>query len=245
MVEEEAVTNWSLKDALIAIPFLASALALTWEVGYFIRIRGGAFGLFSIPEHLTFALQALPLALLVTSMSMLALVRDSITTSLGSGSPRLIRVERVLHRYRNITLGISVVGAALFCTWYFLDSLDFGLILLTSATFLPYWIVNFVPRRLLLNPLIIYSGVLVVFFAALAVGFDSARLQIRSPAPLNSIKVGEKGKDVETELNVRVVRTGERGVLYFDPVSQTFGFLPWDYVKRVDWAISPLLPPHR
>jgi hypothetical protein len=91
MAEEEAVADWSLKDALIAIPFLASALALTSEVGYFIPIKGGAFGLFSIAEHLTFALQALPIALLVTSAGLLGLVRGSMSTSLAAFIHQLAR----------------------------------------------------------------------------------------------------------------------------------------------------------
>src|SRR3979409_2359319 len=60
--EKEAA--WAIKDALIVIPFLASAVALTWEVGFFLTIKGSAFGLFTISEHITFALQALPLAML-------------------------------------------------------------------------------------------------------------------------------------------------------------------------------------
>src|SRR5471030_1842171 len=59
---------------VISVPFLASALALTWEIGFFARIRGGSFGLFTLAEHLTFALQALPLALAVTSVAAMGLM---------------------------------------------------------------------------------------------------------------------------------------------------------------------------
>jgi hypothetical protein len=139
MADEEAVVKWSLKDALIVIPFLASALALTWEVGYFARIKGGAFGLFSIAEHLTFALQALPIALALTP------------------------------------------------------------IVLIAASLLMYWFLAFAPRRLRRNPVFLYSVVLGVFFVALGLGTETASLQIRSSLPLNSLKIGEKGKDTETE----------------------------------------------
>jgi hypothetical protein len=114
-------------------------------------------------------------------------------------------------------------------------------ITLIAVGLVPYWFVTVAPRRLLMNPVILYIGVLGGFFVALGMGTVSARQQILSSLPLNSIKIGERGKDTETEMKVRMLRTGERGVLYFDPVAQTFGLLPWDNVKRVDWAISPLL----
>jgi len=58
------------------------------------------------------------------------------------------------------------------------------------------------PSILLLRA-IIYASIVCVFFVALFVGFDNARSQIRSSLPLNTIKVGEKGKDAE-EIKVRI-----------------------------------------
>jgi hypothetical protein len=203
---------------------LASALALTWEVGYFVAIRGGAFALFNIAEHLTFALQALPIALLVTSAGLVGLVRGG-----------------VAYRHPSSMIIVLLTMGAISVVWYFFSTMDFSLIILIFVALLPYLMVSFVPRRLLINPMFIYGGALVTFFAAILIGYAEARLQIFSPRPLNSIKFGEKGKDTETEMKVRILRTGERGILYFDPATQTFGLLPWDYVKRVDWAISPLL----
>lgn len=236
MAEAEPAANWSLKDALIAIPFAASALALTWEIGYFVPIKGAAFGLFSIAEHLTFALQALPIALMVASAALLGLVFNN------RSRPRPVQ-ERVLFRILTILPFLLAAGVTI-AVWYFFATSDFALIFLSLVSTFPYAVLSVAPRRLLINPMFVYSGILMMFFAAIAIGGATARLQIRSSAPLNSIKFGEKGKDVETEMMVRVLRTGERGVLYFDPTTQGFGLLPWDYVKRVGWANSPLLPSH-
>ncbi len=87
--------------------------------------------------------------------------------------------------------------------------------------------------------MVICAGLLCVFVLALGLGIDKAQALIISTRPLNIIKMGEKGKETETEIKVRILRAGERGVLYFDPATQSFGLLPWDYVKRIDWAISP------
>jgi hypothetical protein len=238
MADEEAAAKWALKDALIAIPFLASALALTWEVGYFARIKGGAFGLFSVAEHLTFALKALPIALAVTVMGVGGLAAKSLMKSPGLQGAR--KIDGILNRYSSLLSWVCFAAGGLSAIWYLsarADSLLIPMLILGLGT-APYLSVIMVPTGLLRHPLIVCVGVVGAFFAALGIGSESARIQIQSSLPLNSIKTGEKGKDIETEIKVRILRTGDRGVLYFDPATQTFGLLPWDYVRRVDWAIS-------
>jgi hypothetical protein len=103
---------WSVKDGLIAIPFLASALALTWEVGFFVRVKAGAFGIFSISEHLTFALQALPVAFFAATL-------------LIGGALQIDLMERYLKPHfrslsqpnrKRLADGILIVGMVLFAT---------------------------------------------------------------------------------------------------------------------------------
>lgn len=60
--QSSATLPFSAKDIAVYLPLAASSLAFAWEVGSFLPIGGAAFGLFSISEHLTFALQALPFA---------------------------------------------------------------------------------------------------------------------------------------------------------------------------------------
>ena len=210
MTEEEAVAKWSLKDALIVIPFLASALALTWEVGYFARIRGGAFGLFSIAEHLTFALQALPIAMAVSTMTVMGLASASITI-IASRSLPAHRLQSV--RYRSGIILAVVVGSTLSINLFIAGTLDLGGVVLIAVSVVPYVFIAFATRRLLMNPVILYVAVLGGFFIALGMGIISARQQIRSSLPLNSIRIGEEGKDTETEMKVRMLRTGERSIL--------------------------------
>jgi hypothetical protein len=75
---------------------------------------------------------------------------------------------------------------------------------------------------------------------AFGFGIDIARYELSSELPLNKITIGEKGKDAETDLTARIIRSGERGVLYYDPKLGQFGLVPWDSIKRIDWARSPL-----
>jgi len=81
------------------------------------------------------------------------------------------------------------------------------------------------------------------FATAFGLGIDFARADLTIEGPLSKITIGEKGKGAETEIAANIIRTGERGVLYFDPKSSQFGLVPWDSVKRIDWVRSPLIPP--
>ncbi len=89
--------------------------------------------------------------------------------------------------------------------------------------------------------IMICVGILVAFALAYGIGVDSAQNEIESSRPLNVIRIGDKGATQFTEMRVRVLRTGERGVLYFDPADRSFGLLPWEFVRGMDWSISAII----
>ena len=64
-MSDAAVTTNSLwKDSYLAyIPLLGAALALTFDFGYFSALNLSFFTLFSLSEHILFAIQAFPVAL--------------------------------------------------------------------------------------------------------------------------------------------------------------------------------------
>jgi hypothetical protein len=55
------------KEILVAVPVLGSAIAISYDVGYFYGLDIKLFTLFSIAEHIVFALEALPFALMVSA----------------------------------------------------------------------------------------------------------------------------------------------------------------------------------
>jgi hypothetical protein len=218
------VERWSMKDGLLVIPLLASALALTWEVGYFLEIGGGSFGLFSLAEHITFTIETLPIALALATMVMLAMFFNTVRGS----APQLRISLGVLVTMMGGVAGASI--AAYLTNTAF--SVDIALpILLTTIAMIPMSLLIVVPLQTLKSWMVICASLLCVFVLAFGVGIFKAQAQIKSTRPLNILKVGEKGKETETEIKVRILRTGERGVLYFDPATQSFGLLPWDHVN--------------
>ena len=71
MFSRPEASGFGTKDALVALPFMGSAIAMSWEVGTFIPISGvggGTFGLFSLSEHLSFAIEALPIGLVFAAL---------------------------------------------------------------------------------------------------------------------------------------------------------------------------------
>jgi hypothetical protein len=99
-----------------------------------------------------------------------------------------------------------------------------------------FWLIN-VSR----SGVMICLGILFAFTLAYGVGVDTAQNEVQSNRPLNVVRITGKGTNESSEIRVRVLRTGERGVLFFDPADRSFGLLPWDAIRRMDWSISPIM----
>jgi hypothetical protein len=54
------------RELLVILPLAGSAIAITYDVGYFSALDINYFTMFSVSEHIVFAFEALPLALLAT-----------------------------------------------------------------------------------------------------------------------------------------------------------------------------------
>jgi hypothetical protein len=217
-VSKKRASDWTIKDALIAVPFFASGLALTWEVGFFQVRRGGSFGIFIIAEHITFALQALPVAFIL-SIAIVGLMAEHYRI------PRVVSIDMPHNARRWLARGLLVFSLIMIILM--------GVIFYhagRSATFLlPLAIIGNFTLVFMLTPELIKSrtvrvifGLTIGFVMAFGFGIDIARFELWSELPLNKITIGEKGKDAETEVAARIIRSGERGVLYFDPKLERF-----------------------
>jgi hypothetical protein len=69
-----------LKDVMIVVPALATAMAVTFDVGFFYGLGLRLFTLFSLSEHITFSIVAMPLALIaglaVVSLACLSPIKE-------------------------------------------------------------------------------------------------------------------------------------------------------------------------
>jgi hypothetical protein len=223
-------SNASPKDVLVILPFLGSALALSWEVGSFIPIGGGSFGLFSLSEHLLFAVQALPIALAFAGL--LAVILTGLARS-----PKRYR----LTRGANVRWALRAIVAFFFALGLIIFVVGLAIERSTMLATLGIGVIGFSVAFAIYPPVVvlwpiqfgIFLSVLALAFAV-AVGVDSTRGQLNIPSPVE-LTLDGKAKEVV------VVRSGERGLLLCDPLTQKFSFAKWEAVKGFDWSRRPML----
>lgn len=93
------------KDFVVVAPLCGSLLAIAWEIGSFEPIGIGAFGNFTLAEHLAFALPALPVAF-ASSLMLITLVTVG---TIG----RLRRSFRVRTKRTRLVAALFAVGLSI------------------------------------------------------------------------------------------------------------------------------------
>jgi hypothetical protein len=68
---EEPVWTWN--DLTAAVPVIATSFAFAFNVGYFTAIDIGWFSIFSLQEHVVFALRAIPIAVVALVLFVIGL----------------------------------------------------------------------------------------------------------------------------------------------------------------------------
>ncbi|HXO70048.1 MAG TPA: hypothetical protein VN838_13890 [Bradyrhizobium sp.] len=236
MLTPEAKTSpvISIKDGLVVVPFLGSAIALSYEVGSFLPIGRTAFYLFSVAEHLLFALQALPIALVLACWCMVLIAVADASTSRRAGlwrrpRKRGLRAHVVRWVIRVTVVLFYIIGVALFWSGVKFEVFGFlilGLSVLSLAAVMSFsfTVISTRPRPVLL------SGVIFVLLFAFALGIDSTN---------GLLKIAD---ELTIDLNVdglskkaAVLRAGERGVLMFEPTKKVFSFVKWETIKSFEW----------
>jgi hypothetical protein len=221
-----------VKEGLIVIPLFASALAISYDVGCFFWFDIKLFSLFSTSEHLGFAFEALPLAVMV-SVGLFGLafgMRFPESISVWIDVMRGKRDAKTMKEFewvrkRQFRLLIVVGVLAIFIAYPGFRILPWticAMILLFGTT------LTIIPAARLVTKLhvtifVVAAGLLV----ALATGADFSRSYIKFGKPKHILFVGEE--KVETKL----IRSGECGVLVFEPVSKELRFIRWDAIKRL------------
>jgi len=216
-----------VKDLAVTIPLFGSGLAITYEVGSFYPLGSNAFGLFSLSEHLLWALAAFPIVLIL--LGAFVTVHGFVVVQNFRKSLRKRRPDAGRRYKRKIRLFIiSYVAAGAAAVWMGWNERSAFLIALGMGSFICA-ILQFLPFRIKIER---YSGMLslvaIAFLIAYAVGFDQTRKQLLSGCTAEfAFKDGIK--------SAVLVRSGERGALLYDPVRNRFTFDKWEDLKRIDW----------
>jgi hypothetical protein len=209
------------KEALALFPIFGTILAITFDVGYFIKLDFNLFSVFSVSDHVSFALQLVPF---ISVASLVVILNSFLEGYLKRGE----LIERARTFWMLFGLLVFSILAALLTYWF---SKNYVLIfaaivgVLALVTVLLLWFAPgyFIEKN---NVLVLASGT-VLIFAAFVLGFDRARAEQNSRSYRYLIQT------TDSEMRGRVLRSGDRGLLILERESQGLVLLPWTEVRKV------------
>ena len=245
MTEAADKTTSLWKDSYLAyIPLLGAAVAVTFDVGYFFALNWSFFTLFSLSEHILFAIQAFPIALVIVLLSFGAV--GIILNAPSRTSPAAPVNPQTLH-------GIKLIAAYVILVLLVLA-------LLSLVGYLLYSIISSTPivTPLLMETFIVLGGFVFIpdpykrtFIAAAAVVFvltfsffvvylfSASAITSAEPNNLFQLGVGTINLKNGASIDGRIIRSGERGVLIYDQVSDRLRFLLWEGITSIEALPRP------
>jgi hypothetical protein len=230
-------------------PLAGASIALFFDVGYFYGIGIDYFTLFSLAEHIGFALEALPAALAIS----IILIFFAVITE----QPFLWWHNRVKAVSEDISRPVSE-RVSFLKRQVIQARIGSFLVLLVSASYLPFLWYQERFRLFLLNS-VVFAMIVVKMLAndrwrgmdpilfliigcatALLLGEHLGSRYVASTTGRDTIAF--KSGDA---ISANIIRSGERGVLYARPQPNVVEFAQWDTIKSIsrnreksffDWA---------
>jgi hypothetical protein len=197
---------------LASAPIVLAILGICYDVGFFTRIGFDLFSLFSLSEHLVFAMQAVPdLLFFVTTLSVVLIV-----------AARSYKPQREgFHLFPIIAGGfLFAVGLAI--------SVRYSAAIWIGAA-ISYFGVFYVLIWGRSIPIQIGSMAVWMIFFAFALGNFRANPDLAWPLVHPATISLTDGPPISG----RVLRSGERGLLIFNSLDETVQFKRWDDIRGI------------
>ncbi|WP_076858116.1 hypothetical protein [Bradyrhizobium mercantei] len=221
------------KDAVVLVPLVGSALAMSWEVGSFFPIGLSAFSLFSVTEHLAFAIPALPFAIF-TAVSLLVgdVVSDSIIRFQNPIEATKKETRKRPARVRWFRILVPAIGI-LFASIAFYFNPSATYVACVVALVLMALTFGFeIDPATRIRVIMLGAGSAILIFS-FALGVDSMR-QVLNKASETTLET------TGGTLSAIMVRSGERGILIYERSRLRFDFVKWDSIKSTSWQRKQL-----
>ncbi len=198
-----------LKTAVLVLPLAGTLTAITFDVAYFLGVDMNYFTVFPLQEHVGFALPVAPFAFLATLGAWMQMV-------LMESDKRVVALLGNRKFHLSYFVIVSVIFGAL-GWWMNIDTLSWLATLCIIATIL-IWTRKFVVYlRFSFIIAILYGS---IFFA----GRDLGMLDVNSSVPTHLLNDETAG---------RLIRTGERGVLFVTKGDRQVVLFRWDGIKSI------------
>ena len=209
------------KDLFVLIPLLGSALAVIFDVGYFSGININLFSIFSLSEHIVFALEVLPEALMFAFVVSLLAVYIHILRS---------RINERLITAIVVVLVIVIVALTL---WYLIFWRgQYWLGIGTAVAFGFCLALSFKTKNLVARVVNLCAAAVVLDFM---LGYSMATAYLADAENAASTIIETR---FGPEIDARVIRSGDRGVLFIDPKKNKVTLLKWDEIKQISTAAA-------
>ena len=231
-----------IKVLSVAGPVFASTLAITYDVGFFYGSDLGFFTFFTLTEHLVFALQAAPFAMVTAGGVIGWIVGSWIGYQNGQEltakyieSPDTDRIEMLkkleqrdakIAKYRPYLIGSMLFTAALSFSVRNYTGIITGLFAAASVGLFPA--LDELQKKPSLQTIIATALVLTSLAIAFSFGYDRAQSLISSTTPTEMIYTGFQ------TIPSRIIRSGDKGVLFYSLESKKLRFLRWDAIKNIE-----------
>jgi general stress protein CsbA len=213
------------KDLIVAMPLLVTAIAATFDVGYFSGIDINYFTLFSLSEHLVFALEALPMALIICAVFVIGILEWDVLTVRHKKEIDPKKRARQLKRQRYLRIiFVVLLGATSLFAYYsqFWEGVVIGLSMLILFIGMMLWPEILRSRRGILA----YVSLAILIFS-FVYGLNSAQRYLEGKKILHQLIL------VDGNLDGRIIRSGDLGVLFYDPAGEQISLIRWNRILAV------------
>ena len=202
---------FSIKDLITIVPVAGIILAAMYDLGFFYSVDISLFTLFSWADHIVFSLEALFPAIVIVSALGWALSKFTLDAPLKKQPHRRLWFLFALFAFIGVINTLNESAALVF--WFLMC------LITLAGIFVNVWLSGIV---------LAYS--LGLLFGAYAIGYTDGLRTLRFS--------GEQSLfTTSSQMNGRVFRGGERGVLFYDPATKKMSFLLWSEVKRLETAV--------
>jgi hypothetical protein len=219
-----------------AVPLVGATIAVCFDVGYFYGVGIDYFTFFSLTEHIGFALEALPVALVIAiSVMFTTVTTEAPVTWYGdraiSEANDLSRpVQERLSRLKRKKAQLQIVAALLFlllaCGSAYLWHAEYFRSFLYIIVVIAMLLVRVTTKKEWHVPILL---LIMGCTGALLFGEFAGSSYISQTTAIDTI-VPKSGEAIPAN----VIRSGERGVLYAKPVQGGIvEFTKWDEIKSI------------
>jgi hypothetical protein len=221
----------SKASAVTYVSYLIALLAVVFDVGYFGALDINLFTAFSLSEHLLFAIEAIPTAIAIVATIFLVYVVVGSNTEHSASNAKNFNLTRFrIGRYVWLSITLGAVFVLLFSV--FQIGVERIFIFYTGACIAVSAVVT-IECKIRRFDFFEYLFVMAIFSILFSffLGYITAGVYV-DPSRRSLCSQELKLKNEELH-RVKLIRMGERGVMYFDVDIKKVQFRRWDDVTSI------------